>query len=234
MLIVLFGVLALALAVVGIYGVTNYAVARRTQEIGLRLALSAQQSDVLRGVLIRGMQPVVVGLGRRSRGRENRRGGSAKCSVWRRAARSGGVWRRVRRPARCRTDRVVHACTPRNKSRSARRAPVRVENHDRHARGLSASGFGGMVTLSCHQPCVASACAGRRHEKWSPSKADASEALVAVWEPTCPPRTIEQRLLLRLWPLRQPPVRRPSRDSNACICGPSRNDRAGCAPVVDW
>ena len=39
---------------------------------------------------------------------------------------------------------------------------------------------------------------------------------------------------LRLWPVRQPPGRRPSRDSNACICGPSRNDRAGCAPVVHW
>jgi hypothetical protein len=89
-------------------------------------------------------------------------------------------------------------------------------------------------TLSCHRPCVASACAGRSLERWSPSKVGLSGALVLVWEPTWPPRTIEQRLLLRLWPVWQPPVRRPSRDSNVCICGPSRNDRAGCAPVVHW
>jgi putative ABC transport system permease protein len=62
MLIVLFGILALALAVVGIYGVTNYAVTRQTQEIGLRIALGAQQSDVVRAVVVRGMQPVVFGL----------------------------------------------------------------------------------------------------------------------------------------------------------------------------
>lgn len=61
-LIVLFGILALALAIVGIYGVTNYAVARQTQEIGIRLALGARRSDILRTVVIRGMQPVVIGL----------------------------------------------------------------------------------------------------------------------------------------------------------------------------
>jgi putative ABC transport system permease protein len=61
-LIVLFGMLALALAVVGIYGVTNYAVARQTQEIGLRMALGAQPAEVVRAVVGRGMQPVVAGL----------------------------------------------------------------------------------------------------------------------------------------------------------------------------
>jgi putative ABC transport system permease protein len=61
-LVVLFGVLALALASVGIYGVTNYAVARQTQEIGLRMALGAKQRDVLRMILIRAVKPVVVGL----------------------------------------------------------------------------------------------------------------------------------------------------------------------------
>ena len=110
----------------------------------------------------------------------------------------------------------------------------RIGRRDGYAGGLSASGSGGMASLSCHRPCVASACAGRSHEKWSPSKAGASGALVLVWEPTWPPRTIDQPLLLRLWPVRQPRVRRPSRDSNVCICGPSRNDKAGCAPVVHW
>ena len=62
-LVVLFAALALALAVVGIYGVTSYAVTRRTQEIGLRIALGAGQGEVIRGVLGQGMRPVLLGLG---------------------------------------------------------------------------------------------------------------------------------------------------------------------------
>jgi putative ABC transport system permease protein len=61
-LIGLFAALSLALAVVGIYGVTSYSVARRTQEIGLRMALGAQQADVLKSVLMEGLRPVLVGL----------------------------------------------------------------------------------------------------------------------------------------------------------------------------
>lgn len=60
-LVVLFAGLALALAVVGIYGVTSYSVARRTQEIGLRVALGAGRTDVVRSVLADGLKPVLVG-----------------------------------------------------------------------------------------------------------------------------------------------------------------------------
>lgn len=56
------GVMALLLAIVGIYGIVSYAAARRTREVGIRMALGALKTDILKMVVTRGMAPVVLGL----------------------------------------------------------------------------------------------------------------------------------------------------------------------------
>jgi predicted permease len=58
----LFAVLALMLACIGLYGLLSYEVACRTREIGLRSALGAQQADVLRLVLGRGLLLAIAGI----------------------------------------------------------------------------------------------------------------------------------------------------------------------------
>lgn len=57
-----FAASALALACLGIYGVVSWSVARRRQEIGIRMALGAGIGDVRRMVVAAGMRPVLAGL----------------------------------------------------------------------------------------------------------------------------------------------------------------------------
>ncbi len=57
-----FGLIALFIAAVGIYGVMAYTVSQRTSEFGIRMALGASREDVLRHVLRRGMEIVSLGL----------------------------------------------------------------------------------------------------------------------------------------------------------------------------
>jgi putative ABC transport system permease protein len=58
----LFAVVALMLAAVGVYGVISYSVAGRTREIGVRVALGAERSEITRLILGEGVRPVVLGV----------------------------------------------------------------------------------------------------------------------------------------------------------------------------
>src|SRR5258708_929373 len=62
LLLASFAGLALVLAAVGIYGVLSYTVRRRVREIGIRMALGASHSDVLKMVVSDGMKPILIGV----------------------------------------------------------------------------------------------------------------------------------------------------------------------------
>ena len=62
LLITAFGVLALALGAIGVYGVTAYAIGQRLREFGVRMALGANRSVVLRQAIGDGVRPALVGV----------------------------------------------------------------------------------------------------------------------------------------------------------------------------
>jgi putative ABC transport system permease protein len=61
-LLLLFAIVSLLLAAVGLYGVLSYLVGQRQGEIGIRIALGAQRQQVLRTTLLDGLRPALFGL----------------------------------------------------------------------------------------------------------------------------------------------------------------------------
>jgi predicted permease len=60
--VVAFGIVAMTLGMIGVYGVTAYAVARQKRELGIRMAIGAPRRQVLVGTLWTGARPVILGL----------------------------------------------------------------------------------------------------------------------------------------------------------------------------
>ena len=133
LLIAMFGALALALAAVGLYGVVSYSVTQRSREMGLRMALGAQQAQVLRMVIGEAMKMTIVGAavgavaaafaGRAlasefmecARAIRNRSPGRPRCCWWSRCwvrgFRRGGRCEWIRR-SRCGTSRSAEFASP--------------------------------------------------------------------------------------------------------------------------
>ena len=128
-----FGAIALLMATIGLYGVKAYAVARRTREIGIRMALGAQAADVIRMVVRDGAvllaASVVVGTRPRARRRQGRLQPAGRRGAVRPARPGSGD----RRPERGGARGLLHPGQARHPRGADDRAPGGVATRTRFA-----------------------------------------------------------------------------------------------------
>ena len=122
------GLLGLVLAMVGLYGLVAYVVARQTREIGIRMAIGAQRGSVLRMVMRLGCTRALWGVGFGILGCAASGRITASGLPHRRLDRSRHVRRRRHDSRRGNTARLVHSGATRRAHRSAARAPTGVEH----------------------------------------------------------------------------------------------------------
>jgi predicted permease len=125
-----FGLLALVLATIGLYGVTSYVVSQRTREMGVRAALGARRIDLVTLALGDSMRLVAIGVRARAR-RRVRPGPRAHLGVVRsRAGRPDDAGRRGSRAGGSRGGGGIRTCQPRRRGGSSECYAQRVVDSD--------------------------------------------------------------------------------------------------------
>jgi len=94
-LVVMFAVLSLTLAAVGLYGVLSYLMTQRTGELGIRIGLGAQRDQVLRLMLFDGLRPAIFGLAF-GLAASNGNPPDPGHALWNKTTRSRNLWRGLR------------------------------------------------------------------------------------------------------------------------------------------
>ena len=122
----LFAVMALVLAATGIFGVISYSVSRRTNEIGIRVALGASRNTILSMILRETLVLTFAGLGRRAPLRARGFSPHRPHALQRLGQRPGHARRRCIFSHRCGNSCRIYPRAPRHARRSYGRAPLRI------------------------------------------------------------------------------------------------------------